>query len=178
MLTEFVHPILNGEQISVGMLFAFLVPLVMSAMIVYSLFFVFKFGFKSFFRKSQYYFVFSNQGVDMAGWKCDWKTMVWFGGKKPMNGNGVIPCWAAKGIDEDYEVTLQVPSIKPVSEKLFNTLCHEICKRFCDEIIHLNELSWEILQHDEDLPFRYGKHVLSIPQKNQVLGECDIFDSD
>ncbi|MCL2346921.1 MAG: hypothetical protein FWC50_01535 [Planctomycetaceae bacterium] len=109
----------------------------------------------------------------MAGWQCGWKTIVWFGGRKPLNGKGVIPCLAAKGIDEQYEFTLHVPMIQPVSERLFHTICHEIRKRFSDKVGHLNELSWTILLSEKDLPFRYGVYT-HVPVKNQTLGECEI----
>jgi hypothetical protein len=121
--------------------------------------------------------IFSETGVDMAGWQCDWKAMVWFGGKKTMKGKDIMPCWVAKGIDENYEFTLQIFTIKPVSEKLFKTICQEVHNRFSDQITHLSELSWKLLRfdRDDDLPFHYGTQVLLVPAKKQQLGESDIF---
>jgi hypothetical protein len=119
--TEFAHPFLNGELLQdfahkngIRVQFRFIVmPLdfwvlfLMSSGIVYSLFFILK----RLIPQTQWYMIFSKNGVDMAGWQCDWKVMVWFGGKKTMNGKGIMPCWVAKGIDEDYEFTWQILTI-------------------------------------------------------------------
>jgi len=150
----------------------FIIPLLLAATIVYLL----VISFRAYYSKSSYYMVFSKNGTDMAGCIAPWNSMTWFGAKKTVFGNGVIPCWIIRGAHRNAAVWIYVPSIKPISSELFTKLCDEVRKRYPNQTKHLDSLSWGILDFDKDLSYKY-QVITILPNPSKQTIDCDVINS-
>ena len=165
---EFQQNHLHNQMSIILTPLGFIIPLVLAGLIVYLLIIIAK----PFLRKTQYYMVFTKNGIDVGGFFYSWDSIVWFGAKKAIFGRGVIPCWATPGIKHG-KVRLHMPSIKPIPQEIFNKLRNEIHKRFSEKIKNMDSSSWNTVWFDNDFPYQFHTETI-IPWQEKNIANCDI----
>jgi hypothetical protein len=144
-----------------------IVPLLMIFVIIYLV----KKVICNYYLDKRFYIIFSNSGITMAGHFTSWNSIMWIGGKKNLFNSKIYICWAITH-SHSGQICIEMPAIQPFSEVFFFMVCKKIIATFPNEIGHLKQKSWKVINFS-DLGGMVIKQTL-IPWSSSSEINCEI----